>query len=106
MHIRIFFPDQAVIMVDDEVVRFVYIARSRTGKYKSMARPHSFRWLFTLFATLSLCVNAQPSPDVQARISAAINAATNATNLDYTAFVNPFIGTGMQNCSRENIALL
>lgn len=40
-------------------------------------------------------VHAQPSPEVQARISAAIKAAANATGtLDYTAFVNPFIGTG------------
>lgn len=37
---------------------------------------------------------AQPSPEVQRRISAAIKAAANATNIDYTAFVNPFIGTG------------
>lgn len=39
-------------------------------------------------------VRAQPSPDVQRRISAAIKAAANSTNIDYTAFVNPFIGTG------------
>ena len=42
-------------------------------------------------------VTAQPSPELQGRISAAIGAAANATNgteLDYTAFVNPFIGTG------------
>ena len=38
--------------------------------------------------------SAQPSPDVQKRISAAIKAAANETNIDYTAFVNPFIGTG------------
>ncbi|KAL5484942.1 hypothetical protein ACEPAI_7584 [Sanghuangporus weigelae] len=41
-------------------------------------------------------VTAQPSPEVQSRISAAIEAATNTMNgteLDYTAFVNPFIGT-------------
>ena len=40
-------------------------------------------------------VSAQPSPEVQKRIAAAI-AATNSTNstIDYTEFVNPFIGTG------------
>ena len=38
---------------------------------------------------------AQPSPKQQQRISAAIKAATNASTIDYTAFVNPFIGTGM-----------
>lgn len=42
-------------------------------------------------------VLAQPSPDVQKRISAAIAAAANAngSTIDYTEFVNPFIGTGM-----------
>jgi hypothetical protein len=40
-------------------------------------------------------VSAQPSPNVQKRISAAIKAAANETDIDYTAFVNPFIGTGM-----------
>ncbi|KAK7473179.1 hypothetical protein VKT23_001278 [Stygiomarasmius scandens] len=38
-------------------------------------------------------VAAQPSPDVQRRISEAIANAANTTNPDYTAFVNPFIGT-------------
>ncbi|KAL5528179.1 hypothetical protein ACEPAF_7315 [Sanghuangporus sanghuang] len=38
-------------------------------------------------------VNAQPSPEVQRRISAAIAAAGNATEIDYSDFVNPFIGT-------------
>jgi hypothetical protein len=39
---------------------------------------------------------AQPSPKVQERITAAIKAAqeSNSTDIDYTAFVNPFIGTG------------
>lgn len=36
---------------------------------------------------------AQPSPDQQKRITAAIKAAANQPNPDYTAFVNPFIGT-------------
>ncbi|KAH9054267.1 hypothetical protein EDB87DRAFT_115075 [Lactarius vividus] len=39
-------------------------------------------------------VYAQPSPEVQRRITAAIKAAVNASTIDYTAFVNPFIGTG------------
>ena len=40
-------------------------------------------------------VHAQPSPDVQKRISAAIEKAgqSNSTNVDYTQFVNVFIGT-------------
>ncbi|KAI5120307.1 hypothetical protein M0805_005811 [Coniferiporia weirii] len=41
----------------------------------------------------ALTVIAQPSPAVQERISAAIEAAAYSTNIDYTAFVNPFIGT-------------
>ncbi|KAJ7745436.1 glycoside hydrolase family 92 protein [Mycena maculata] len=41
-----------------------------------------------------LSANAQPAPSVQAGISAAIKDAAKATGpLDYTAFVNPFIGT-------------
>ncbi|KIK69222.1 glycoside hydrolase family 92 protein [Collybiopsis luxurians FD-317 M1] len=43
-----------------------------------------------LFVSL---VYAQPSPEVQKRISAAIAAAANESNPDYTTFVNPFIGT-------------
>jgi len=43
--------------------------------------------------SLSLLASAQPSPEVQKRISAAIKAAANQSNPDYTAFVNPFIGT-------------
>ncbi|KIJ68131.1 glycoside hydrolase family 92 protein [Hydnomerulius pinastri MD-312] len=51
------------------------------------------RWLIAL-----ACVSAtlaQPSPKVQERITAAIKAAqaSNSTDIDYTAFVNPFIGT-------------
>ena len=39
-------------------------------------------------------VRAQPSPQVQQRISAAIKAAANATSeVDFTQFVNVFIGT-------------
>lgn len=42
---------------------------------------------------LALSAYAQPSPDVQKRISTAIRNAAGQSNLDYTAFVNPFIGT-------------
>jgi hypothetical protein len=42
---------------------------------------------------------AQPSPEVQANISAAIKAASQGGAVDYTAFVNPFIGTGMNSRS-------
>ncbi|KII92737.1 glycoside hydrolase family 92 protein [Plicaturopsis crispa FD-325 SS-3] len=47
-----------------------------------------------LLLAISL-VNAQPSPKVQERITAAIKAAANASpgDVDYTTFVNPFIGT-------------
>ena len=40
-------------------------------------------------------VHAQPSPEVQKRISAAIKkaGASNSTSVDYTQFVNVFIGT-------------
>lgn len=50
-------------------------------------------WLLALLS-LSALTSAQPSPNVQKRISAAIKNAANQTNPDYTAFVNPFIGTG------------
>lgn len=43
---------------------------------------------------LASTVIAQPSPDVQKRISAAIASAANESTIDYTEFVNPFIGTG------------
>ncbi|KAF9010673.1 glycoside hydrolase family 92 protein [Cyathus striatus] len=42
---------------------------------------------------LGVDVHAQPSPKQQKRISQAIKAAANQPNPDYTAFVNPFIGT-------------
>ncbi|KAJ3811338.1 glycoside hydrolase family 92 protein [Lentinula aff. lateritia] len=41
----------------------------------------------------TVLVYAQPSPEVQKRISAAIVDAANDSSPDYTAFVNPFIGT-------------
>lgn len=37
---------------------------------------------------------AQPSPEVQQRIFQAIAGAGNSSEIDYSAFVNPFIGTG------------
>ncbi|KIM83325.1 glycoside hydrolase family 92 protein [Piloderma croceum F 1598] len=56
---------------------------------------HSFCcWLF-IASIFIFIVRAQPSPEVQKRIDKAIKDAANKTNLDYTAFVNPFIGTGL-----------
>lgn len=56
---------------------------------------HSFCcWLFIANIFIFLA-RAQPSPEVQKRIDKAIKDAANKTNLDYTAFVNPFIGTGL-----------
>ncbi|KAJ7072819.1 glycoside hydrolase family 92 protein [Mycena amicta] len=51
-----------------------------------------------LFATAGLLllsgVSAQPAPSVQAGITSAIKAAANATGpLDYTAYVNVYVGT-------------
>jgi hypothetical protein len=56
---------------------------------------HSFcRWL--LIANIFIFAAwAQPSPKVQERIDKAIKDAANKANPDYTAFVNPFIGTGL-----------
>ena len=56
------------------------------------------RTQFAAFAIVLLAaatsVLAQPSPQVQKRISAAIKSAANATSdIDYTQFVNVFIGT-------------
>lgn len=48
--------------------------------------------VFVLVGGGSVC--AQPSPEVQRRITAAIEATANSPTIDYTAFVNPFIGTG------------
>lgn len=53
--------------------------------------------IYLLFALCAFvgAVWAQPSPEVQRRIDQAIKDAANATGTpDYTAFVNPFIGTG------------
>jgi hypothetical protein len=51
---------------------------------------------FAVFVAACSIARAQPSPDVQRRISAAIEAAivNGSSSIDYTAFVNPFIGTG------------
>jgi len=51
---------------------------------------------FAVLVAACSVVRAQPSPDVQRRISAAIEAAiiNESSVIDYTAFVNPFIGTG------------
>lgn len=57
----------------------------------TMVLPTSFIQLLVLSAAL---VYAQPSPEVQQKISAAIAAAANESNPDYTSFVNVFIGTG------------
>lgn len=60
-----------------------------------MSNPRlSFRGLAVAISLASSVVWAQPSPAVQQRITAAIKAAANQTDIDYTAFVNPFIGTG------------
>ncbi|KAF8971120.1 glycoside hydrolase family 92 protein [Flammula alnicola] len=59
-----------------------------------MAKNRTFVLPLVLIAFLSSSVvHAQPSPSVQKRISQAIAAAANQSNPDYTAFVNPFIGT-------------
>jgi len=54
-------------------------------------RPHIFPFILISLAIPGL---AQPSPNLQKRISNAIAAAANESHPDYTAFVNPFIGTG------------
>jgi len=63
-----------------------------------MSNPRlSFRhWLLVgTGSVLITAIAAQPSPQIQTRIDQAIKDAANKTNLDYTAFVNPFIGTGL-----------
>jgi hypothetical protein len=53
-------------------------------------------WFVGLLAATANVVNvvAQPSPEVQERISQAIRDAADGGEIDYTAFVNPFVGTG------------
>ncbi|KIP11580.1 glycoside hydrolase family 92 protein [Phlebiopsis gigantea 11061_1 CR5-6] len=58
--------------------------------------PLRTRFAAFAFALLAAATSvlAQPSPQVQKRISAAIKTAANATSdIDYTQFVNVFIGT-------------
>ncbi|KAL4242672.1 Peptide-N(4)-(N-acetyl-beta-glucosaminyl)asparagine amidase [Abortiporus biennis] len=51
-------------------------------------------WSSLVFLGILCAVQAQPSPKVQQRITKAIKAAANATEpVDYTQFVNVFIGT-------------
>ena len=54
-------------------------------------RPHLFP---LILVSLAIPGFGQPSPSLQERISQAITAAANDSHPDYTAFVNPFIGTG------------
>ena len=56
----------------------------------------SFARSLAILVAACSAVHAQPSPDVQRRISAAIQAAivNDSGTIDYTAFVNLFIGTG------------
>ena len=57
---------------------------------------HSFNCCLLVASIFVAFVSAQPSPNVQKRIDKAIkDAAANKNNLDYTAFVNPFVGTGL-----------
>lgn len=58
--------------------------------------PGSNRFVSALVPILACfyLVGAQPNPAQQKRIAAAIKTAANQSNPDYTAFVNPFIGTG------------
>lgn len=59
-----------------------------------MAAPAQFVVLAVLLLSTFTSVFAQPSPQVQKKITAAIKAAANATgNIDYTQFVNVFVGT-------------
>ncbi len=50
---------------------------------------------FAILVAACNVVHAQPSPEVQRRISVAIQAAiiNGSSTIDYTAFVNTFIGT-------------
>lgn len=62
--------------------------------HRTLLHPMMARFTLVLVLASIAQVFAQPSPDVQKRISAAIAAAANASTIDYTEFVNPFIGTG------------
>lgn len=56
-----------------------------------MKFPAPFRFCFLLAPLVSL-VLAQPTPKQQQRISAAIKDAAHNSTIDWTQFVNPFIG--------------
>lgn len=81
------------------------MCNSEWYKYSVLPRLFSIAVMIFIFSSLAsspavfiaICsvVRAQPSPEVQRRISAAIEAVADAPIIDYTAFVNPFIGTGM-----------
>ena len=61
-----------------------------------MAGVRSLSWLLAACLAVGAwlpLVEAQPSPNVQKRITAAIKAAAHSHNIDYTKFVNVFIGT-------------
>lgn len=67
-----------------------------TSPFPALAMPLRTRFAAFVFALLAAATSvlAQPSPQVQKRISAAIKTAANATSdIDYTQFVNVFIGT-------------
>ncbi|KAI0254149.1 glycosyl hydrolase family 92-domain-containing protein [Lactifluus subvellereus] len=54
-----------------------------------MALSFLIRVLVVIVTACSVGVRAQPSPEVQRRISAVIEAAASASTIDYTSFVNP-----------------
>lgn len=67
--------------------------------FDTLERPHNMgprRLAYPILNVLLLLslAAAQPSPQVQQRITSAIKTAATEKNIDYTAFVNPFIGTG------------
>ncbi len=59
---------------------------------------------FFALGLLASVATAQPSPDVQAKISQAIQDAIDSptSNPNYASFVNPFIGTGRIFCGFVN----
>jgi hypothetical protein len=60
-----------------------------------MGRLSAFAAFAALAATFVPSAWADPSPQVQTNITAAIRAAAHANGtIDYTKFVNPFVGTG------------
>lgn len=51
-----------------------------------------FDYLCLILFSTAISVYAQPSPEQQKRISAAIKNAAHNKTIDFTQFVNPFIG--------------